>query len=379
MQKPHLLYVMQFYHNRGGVEEHVRDLAQGLAGDFNIRIVAPEEGKLVVIENEQTIRSYDVERDPWPMTPYKLPQLEAALATELKDFKPDVIHLQHFFNWHIGVVDQLTATGAPVIVTFHDYNVITPYYTMQGAPTPSVALSPEYCQLTFRTDISDYVNKRFKILSASLAKCRCFLCPSNFLVGQLSTVLPYPFQVIEHGIHPFTPAPIEPGAERRFAYIGSKLPQKGWMELLKAFQILQASVPKAELYFFGGGQKPPERPSPGVKFFGTYTRDELPKIMSHFSIGVIPSMFGETFSYVLSEQWAGGKPVAVSKIGTLGERVKDGVNGRHFLPGDMKSMVETLRWFLENDDWMNWTLPQPRLIDTMLDDYRRLYRTMLES
>lgn len=378
-KKPKLLYVLQFYHNRGGVEEHVRALAEGLAGDFQIRIIAPENGTLVVVENEQTIASSPCEKDVWPVTPYKLPLLEQGLAAALADFKPDLIHVQHMYNWHVGVLDQLADTGAPVIVSFHDYHVITPYYTMQGAPTPAVALSPEYCRLTFRAEIHDYIVKRFNLIGNSLGRCRCFICPSPYLVNALGSVLPYPFQAIEHGIEPFKPKPVVKGAERRFGCIGSKLPQKGWMELLKAFQVLREQKPEAELYFYGGGQKPPEKTSPGVKFLGSYTKEDLPEIMSQFGIGVIPSLFAETFSYTLSEQWAGGKPVAVSKIGSLGDRVQDGVNGRLFQPGDTASMVETMRWFLESDEWKSWTLPVPRHVKDMVEDYRRLYGSFLES
>ena len=377
--RPKLLYILQFYHNRGGVEEHVRTLAEGLSQDFEIRIVAPEDGNLVVVENGATIRSSPVEKPVWPLTPYHSPQLEAALEEVIQEFKPDLIHIQHIFNWHGGLVDQATATGIPVIVSFHDYNVVTPFYTMQGAPNPTVALSREYCELIFRTDLSEYVNKRFQLLSESLSRCKAFLCPSQYLVDQLSTVLPFSFQVIEHGIYPYHPKPLAKGADHRFGFIGTRIPQKGWMELLKAFQILRESNSKAELCFFGGGQAPPKQSSPGVKFFPSYTRFDLPEVMSQFQIGVVPSMFAETYSYVLSELWAGGKAVAAANIGNLGVRVRDGVNGKLFVPGDVSAMVETLRWFLESDDWKQWTLPEPRLVDAMLADYRELYRETLKA
>ena len=377
--RPKLLYVQQFYHNRGGVEEHVRALAEGLAAQFEIRIVAPEDGTLVVVEGGNTVKTYPVEKPVWPLTPYELPQLKAALEDVLRDFSPDLIHLQHFFNWHMGVVDQLTATGLPVVVSFHDWNVVTPVYTMQGAPTPAVALSREYCEAVFRTDISDYVGKRFVMLGESLSKCQRFICPSPYLAQQLGTVLPLPYEVIEHGIYPYHPKPLAKGAAKRFGFLGSRLPQKGWIELLKAFQILKQTHQEAELYFFGGGHPAPKQSSPGVKFFPAYTRFDLPDVMSQFEIGVVPSIFAETFSYVLSEHWAGGKPVAASNIGSLGSRVKEGQNGKLFPPGDVGAILNTLRWFLETDEWRQWQLPEPRLIDSMLMDYRELYGSLLET
>ena len=82
--RPKLLYLLQFYHNRGGVEEHVRALVEGLADDFHIRVVAPEDGTMVVVENEDTIASYPAEKDVWPVTPYKLPLLKQGLAATLE-------------------------------------------------------------------------------------------------------------------------------------------------------------------------------------------------------------------------------------------------------------------------------------------------------
>ncbi|MFN8390706.1 MAG: glycosyltransferase [Bdellovibrionota bacterium] len=375
--KPKLLYVLQCYHNRGGVEEHTRSLAEGLSDDYHIRLVAPEDGKLVVVENGSVSNTLPADQFPWPCTPYRLPATEASLSEIVSEFAPDLIHVQHLYGWPIGTLDQLAATGIPLAISFHDYYAVTPYYTMQGAPTPEVALGKEWNQLIFQTDISAYVTKRFSVMQQSLAKCQAFIVPSSFLAGQLSRVLPFPYQVIPHGIVPFEPGPTLDDARTRFAFLGSKLPQKGWMELLKAFQILQPNYPRAELDFYGGGQKSPERASPGVRFLPAYTHDDLPKIMQQYAIGVIPSLFPETFSYVLSEHWHGGKPVAASNIGALRERITDGVNGRLFEPGNIDSMVETLSWFLESETWRGWSLPNARRLGEMLADYRTLYQSLL--
>ena len=375
--KPKILYLLQCYHNRGGVEEHTRDLARGLAADFDIRVVAPEKNQLVVIKDEQIYATYPADEAVWPVVPYTLETTQRSLGALLDEFKPDLIHVQHFLNWHIGVLDQLLATGKPVLVSFHDYYTVTPYYTMQGAATTHDALTPEYSMQVFRTDISQYLSKRFTAIRSSLERCAARICPSAFLASQLGAVVPAEFMVIEHGIEPFKPTPLITGAKKRFAFVGSKLPQKGWMELLKAFQVLKNQRPEAELYFFGGGQKAPSHSSPGVTFFPAYNPEELPDLMSRFEIGVIPSMFAETFSYVLSELWTGGKAVAASRIGTLGTRIQDGVNGKFFEPGDIGSMVKTMSWFLDNDEWRSWTLPQSKHIKDMLRDYKTLYERQL--
>jgi glycosyltransferase involved in cell wall biosynthesis len=147
------------------------------------------------------------------------------------------------------------------------------------------------------------------------------------------------------------------------------------MELLKAFQILKAELPNIELHYFGGGQGAPAA-SPGVTFHPAYEAEQLPEIMSSFSVGVIPSLFPETYSYVLSELWMAGKPVAASRIGSLAERIRDGENGKLFTPGNVPSMIETLRWYAQSDEWRSWNIERPRKMETMLDDYKKLYASI---
>lgn len=374
-KRPKILYLVHFYHNRGGVEEHVRALAKGLNDEFELYILAPEEGRLVLIQDGRIIRSYSADKVAWPISPYRQESLESATAQVITEIEPDIIHVQHFLHWHVGVFEQLLSTKIPVVLTFHDYFVITPFYTMQGAGSPEVALTKEYCELIFQADISEYVNKRFNILKDVLNGCRAFICPSKSLSTALSSLLPLEFRVIEHGIESFTPEPSSvANTTTRFGFLGSKLPQKGWMELLKAFQVLRQELPNIELSFFGGGQGAPAA-SPGVSFHPSYGQEDLPRIMSQFDVGVIPSLFPETYSYVLSELWMAGKPVAASRIGSLAERVEEGKTGRLFTPGDISAMIEALRWYAESTEWREWKIARPRLLRDMLEDYRVLYRS----
>ena len=74
--------------------------------------------------------------------------------------------------------------------------------------------------------------------------------------------------------------------------------------------------------------------------------DELSKIalIDSSCCVVIPSLsdYVEAFSIVASEAWARGKPVVASSVGALKYRVKDGVNGFLFKPGDYKALASIL-------------------------------------
>ena len=376
-KKAKVLYLLHCYRNRGGVEEHTRDLARALSETHEIGIVAKEGTDVLFVQDEEIKFTLPSERLKWPLTPAEAPQTQHALDEVLQRFDPDVIHIQHFLSWPLGVIEQLTNSGIPVVVSFHDYFVITPFYTMQGAKSAPQALTPDYCKLIFGQDISSQLRARVESLQLALSKAKAWVTPSAYLAGELGSLYPFDFRVIEHGIDPLPAIGRTHQKTPRFGFVGTKLPQKGWLELLKGFQLLREKHPNVELKFFGGGQDAPKVASPGVSFSGAYSRDNLPRIFSQFEIGIIPSVFAETFSYVLSEMWSGGIVVAASNIGALAERITDNKNGKLFEPGNPLAIAETLQWFLENDDWHQWTLPEPRTIEEMAEDYERLYDMLI--
>ena len=202
------------------------------------------------------------------------------------------------------------------------------------------------------------------------------MTPSEFLAKTLSIIYPAPFRVIPHGVAPFTPLPKSPSATLRFGYVGSLLPQKGWQILVKAFADLKIPPEVATLDLFGGDQNIVH---PGIRFRGVYNKSDLPKICSEIDVAIIPSLFAETFSLVLSELWMGSVPTAASRIGAFQERIHEGTNGKLFTPGDISNLQETIGWFINDTSWRGWKLPQPKSVSTMANEYHTLYRELLNG
>jgi glycosyltransferase involved in cell wall biosynthesis len=278
------------------------------------------------------------------------------------------------------MLELVTDSGIPTVISFHDYYAVHPIYTIQGAKDTLQALTPQYTTTAVGQDITPYIAKRNEYLGLQFAKADKLIVPSNHLATELSKVFAQNFNVIEHGIPPICLEKSKPSDRLRFGFLGSKLPQKGWVDLLSAFAQVRASGYDCELVFIGGGSTEPPDVVPGVHYHGAYDRAQLGTLLPLFDIGVIPSIFAETFSYVLSEHHAGGKPVAASRIGTLGDRVIDGINGKHFRPGNIEDIKNTLIWFIENEDtWRKWSIPKPREIGEMIGDYRSLYRDTISK
>lgn len=376
-EKPRILYVVHCYNNKAGVEEHTKALELSLQSDFDVYVVYPEEGKVWLRKNMKTIAELPGEAAPWPVCPYELPTLQESLKKVLHKVQPDLIHIQHFINWHLGVLDQLSAVGKPTLLSFHEYFAITPHFTMQFIKHPLQAYSRDYSEKVFGSDISEYLKQRRLVLIASFCKMSRLIVPSKFLALELSKVFPWEYSIIEHGISPFTPEPVTPCSSLRFGYLGSLIQQKGWQTALEAFKKIHSKHPETELHFFGGGENIPDSPPSGVFFHGRYSGEDLGTITSQFDIGIVPSTFKETYCYVLSEmQWA-GKPVAASNLGALADRVIEGKTGKKFRAGDSDDLSNALLWFLEHNEWREWQIPRPRALREMIAEYKELYCELL--
>jgi glycosyltransferase involved in cell wall biosynthesis len=376
---PRLLYLVHRYDAPAGVELHTRALVEGLHDHYQITVAFPHKGQIQVRRGPESILTYPADPPTWPVTPYGSTRTEESIAQILEGVQPDLIHVQHFYNWPLSVIDQVVASGVPVILSFHDYYAITPYYTMQGADKPEDTFTPAYSKQIFGKDLTPYLQERRQLLAASLQRVQARIAISPFLERQLSRIFPVEYRVIEYGIKSFTrEATAQPAARLRFGYVGEPHPQKGWESLYQAFPAVLKRHPLAELHFFGGSPAD-GLAAPGVTFHGHYEQDELPRLTAAIDVAVIPSLFAETYCLVLSEMWQAGLPVAVADIGALAERVVDGATGKKFRPGDRQAIAATLLWFLENDAWRRWRLPRPRLLPAMLADYDRLYQELLSA
>lgn len=377
MSKPAILYILHSYFNTAGTEEHVRLLCKELKDTFECFITAPFRDKIILLHNEDVIQEFPIEPLPWPVVPEKSPRHSEVLQEIKKIVRPALVHIQHTMHWHLEVITDLSQWGIPLVMSFHDYFAITPHFTMQGITDPRVTLGPNYAAHYFGHDISQYLRSRRTVITESFKHLVVRIVPSHYLQDTLSVIFPGQYEIVEHGIERFIPLPISKREQCAFGYIGSLLPQKGYAVLLDAFERFRTEFPHSVLYMYGGGEAAQQRPLPGVIYKGHYTAADLPQILSTFDIGIIPSVFAETFCLTLSELWMGGKPVLASKIGALSERIIEGINGKFFIPGNSEDLMQGMKWFYTNLSWKDWTLPIVRGGDRMAKDYQAIYNRLL--
>src|SRR5262249_9726206 len=146
----------------------------------DVAIAYPAAGQLC-LRHAGTLRTFPADPPAWPVTPHRAPPTEQAFARILDAVQPDLIHIQHFLHWPLGVIDQAVAAGARVVVSFHDFYAITPLFTMQGTDDPEETFTPRYCQAVFGRDLSAYLRERRRLLTESLARVHARIAISPFL------------------------------------------------------------------------------------------------------------------------------------------------------------------------------------------------------
>ncbi len=375
--KPRLLFVLHNFHNRAGTEEHTKLLAAELSATYEIAFLFPQHDSVVLRTADGQEKAFPGAHLPWPITPADQPVVKHSVKQALDLFRPTLIHIQHAFYWPLNLIDWLCDTGVPVVMSFHEYFAITPLFTMIGTEDAEVALSEKYVRQIFGQDIRPYLLDRIRLLRKAFGRLRARIVPSESLASILHKLYPAHYTILPHGIRQFDTPVHRCGSDTiKFGYVGSMLPQKGWRELARAWPRVFEQHPSAELHFFGGAEMPANLPL-GSFAHGVYEQSDLPAILSQFHIGVLPSVFAETFSLVLSELQLAGLPVAASRMGVFRERIKPGVNGWLFNPFSAESIAEVLGNCITDQSWQRWQIPRPRLAAEMAQDYDALYRSLL--
>jgi len=369
-----LLYILHQYSHLGGAELQTRLLAERVSRSYDVWIAWMDvANKCAVVQD--VLGGKQLRRPTEPVTKIGADETaaEQTLRDILRDFDPDIVHFQQILYWPLRAIDIALATRAKVVVSLYDYLTITPDYAMYGVKDPRETFTSAYAISRFGTDISGYIAHRRLHLGQSLSRAHKRVVISDQLRRVITQVYPLDFQVIEPGIEPFVPLPKTPApGGLRFGFLGSLIRTKGITTLSQAFLNVRQRYPTAELRIYGG-PIPRGAPPPGMAVPGPYEPNELPRIFSDFDVGVIPSIFAETYSIVLSEMWHAKTPVIASRIGAISDRITDGVNGKLVPPENVDALAEAMAWFIENDSWRQWTMPDVRTADQLAQDHEALY------
>ena len=267
----------------------------------------------------------------------------------LSEFRPDVLHLQHWLRLSTDLVRRAARLGIPAVVTLHDHTT-TCLLNWRAHPIDQAPCSREFDPMGCAACAGQVAPKtpwvgleqqivraaaRQQDLEAELRAARAVFVPSQAhgesllrlgLTPRNLLVLP-PFG--GGALTPRTPPgdPASVGALRVGAW-GLSSPAKGAALIRRAAALVDAPVP-IELHLAGSAAG---EPSPGVHVHGAYEPEDLTThAVTDVHLAVIGSLAEESHSLVADEAHALGLPLALPLSGAFPERFSEG-DGVWFYP-----------------------------------------------
>lgn len=297
--------------------------------------------------------------------------------------RPEFVHCVYPQPYASGL-SICKSQSIPYIVTLTDFNILCHYATMvdmQGCLCPGCEKGNR-CRERCRTGAVQAPDVRYRASSDLLKNAAYVTVPSNFVAKvihqEYTGIDPI---VIPHGISEEFQADEKTNREtvRRFAYFGTLAPMKGVHLLLQAF--LACKNETLELHIYGTGEfhycKQLQRLTqndPRILFHGKVSPCEMPKYYRENDCIVVPSMWYETYNFVVREALACGKIVLVADIGAMPEVIQEHQNGLVFKAGSVSSLTRAIqdavltRWPVQDERF-----PTPEM---EAKAYERLYEEM---
>jgi glycosyltransferase involved in cell wall biosynthesis len=249
-----------------------------------------------------------------------------------------LIHVHHLMHHTVDIADVAAACGIPYVITLHDYYAVCPSYTLldpDARPCRAcIGVEPrrssEACMTHAGLPASALPEFQIRMERFLAGAARIFVpsATARDVVGRRFPKLVPGMSVIEHGHRraPGDTAPRRDGHGRsgplRVAVIGGLEPHKG----SRVFRdLLRANRRPETMFHFYGIRKDPALDGETFVDHGAYegSGEIVPKLRDDgIHVGLLLSVWPETWSYTLSEFVDAGIPVIAGALGAPAERIE---------------------------------------------------------
>ncbi len=390
----------------GGTELYTRMLAQALTRRGHTSAVftpAPQLNDTITREEAVAVYRAGVgERSASAvfLSTFREPDLLATFDGVLSAEMPDLVHIQHLMGLPAALVDHIRERDIPVVVTLHDYwhlcanaQLIT-NYDNTICEGPKAWLNCGRCALAraghdlwpLAPAVAPLMAVRQAKLRHVLDRAAAIVSPTHFTrdIHTQMGISAERIRTIPHGID--VPADLPPRVAHddfHIGYVGGIAWQKGIDVLIEAMNRFSAEVP-VRLTVVGDMGAFPDYADhlrqmathPGINFVGRIPHEHLWQTLADMDVVVVPTLWYETSSLIVQEAHAAGVPVVASQIGALGEKVRDGMDGRFFPVGDAAALFDILQELAGNSAEMERLragIGPVRTLSEHVDDIEALY------
>ncbi len=316
----------------GGVQAHVRDLAEALMADgHHVSVIAPAG-------DDAPLPSYVVSAGRAVPVPYNgsVARLTFGFLSAnrvrkwIREGRFDVLHVHEPAVPSVGVLACWVARG-PIVATFH-----ASYERSRAMSVAAPMLQSALEKITGRIAVSDAARKTLVEHIGGDA----VLIPNGVTVSRYAEAEPLPGWGPDGNVIGFLGRMDEP--------------RKGLPVLLKAFALLAPERPDLRLLIAGPGDsgdvydEVPKEFHDRVGLLGLVS--EADKVRAYHSVDVFcaPNLGGESFGIVLTEAMSAGAPILASDIPAFRRVLGDGQAGALFETGDPAALAREAARLLDD-------------------------------
>lgn len=313
----------------GGVQYHVRDLAETLRGlGHHVEILTPAEREESLPAEHVTFAGRPV---PVPyngsMASMQFGPVSAARVRRwLRDGRFDVVHVHEPASPSVSLLVCMIATG-PIVATFHAATTRSKWLAAVGPMT-----RPWLEKIAGRIAVSDFA-RRVQV---------------EHLGGDAV--------IIPNGVHvpAFAHGPTLPGHTRgvdgpTIGFLGRyDEPRKGLPVLLQAMRTVVRRHPGAQLLIAGRGDPGELKELVGedlrasVALLGELSEGDKAAFLRSVDVYCAPNLLGESFGVVLIEALAAGAPIVASDLDAFARVLEGGEAGILVRRGDAAGLARAL-------------------------------------
>ncbi len=310
----------------GGVQFHVRDLAEHLIGlGHSVSVLAPAD-------EDADVQPYVVPAGRAVPVPYNgsVARLSFGVISAtrvrrwLREGGFDVLHIHEPASPSLSILACWAASG-PIVATFH-----TAMVRSRVMAAASTVLQPALDKISARIAVSEEARRTLvDHLGGDAVVIPNGLCVDRFAAAQ--------------------PRPQWRGSNGTIGFIGRiDEPRKGLATLLEGFTLLLRQRPGVRLLVAGRGDveevsgQVPTEVLESVSFLGQVSEADKAALLATVDVYVAPNLGGESFGIILVEAMAAGAPVVASDLEAFRAVLDHGALGRTFPVGDAPALAATL-------------------------------------
>ena len=316
----------------GGVQQHIRDLAEALIGlGHDVSVIAPAD-------DDRPLPGYVVPAGKAMPVPYNGsvarlafgPLSVSRVRRWVRDGSFDVLHVHEPAVPSLSLLACWVASG-PIVATVHT-----------AMPRSRVLLA---AQPVLRSAL-EKIDGRIAVSEAARTTLVEHLGGDAVLIPNGVATKRYRYA------EPLDGWPGEGGA---IGFLGRMdEPRKGLSVLLRAFDLLAAQRPNLRLLIAGPGDadeqkgKLPAAQRDRAVFLGEVTETEKVRVLHSVDVFCSPNTGGESFGIVTAEAMAAGTPIVASNIEAFRQVLRDGRAGELFAAGDPADLARVAARLLDD-------------------------------